>query len=68
MRKLAMVMGLSGWLVASLFWYGGYKVTMERDKAWDIAESMQVHLQFCQQEKSTAQSALQQGCFRIDSL
>jgi hypothetical protein len=68
MRKLMIAICITGWAIACVLWYGGHQVTVERDRAWYIAESLQLRLQLCSQEKAIAQSALQGGCFRGESL
>lgn len=68
MRKLGIVLAITGWLAAGVFWYGGYVVTKERDAAWYLTEDMQLRMQFCMAEKAKAQAAVQSGCFKGEAL
>lgn len=68
MRKLLIAVSITGWLAAGLFWYGGYKVTQERDSMTTLAESMQLRMSLCMEEKAKAQESLQMGCFKGEAL
>ena len=64
MRKLWIVLSITGWLSAGILYYGGCQVTKQADLYAELAGTLDFKLQICQNEKSKAQSALQEpDCF-----